>query len=145
MADEGRQAEGLCGFSKKVGPDGHAVFRLRMNQIYQVGAFTDTNGNRALDAGEPFGRVVDVAPMALTETSRAQQVLRIKLAPAKLEPGTRIEVPVENRSLGGRIRLDIGEVVSLDDPRFATAAGGAGLWKPFGGPQHGRPGGAPGD
>src|SRR5262249_4491088 len=44
---------------------------------------------------------------------------------------TVIAVPKENKELGGELRVALGDVVSLDERRFAADAGGGGLWRPL--------------
>jgi hypothetical protein len=47
----------MIGF-QPVGPDGMALFLLRLNRTCQVGAFSDLDGDGAYDGGEP----VDTSP-----------------------------------------------------------------------------------
>lgn len=41
-------------------------------------------------------------------------------------------MPVENKALGGVTQVALGDIASLDEPRFAPEAGGSGLWRPLG-------------
>jgi len=112
--------------------DGIAAFSLRTDTSYRVGAFTDENGNGALDAGEPFGRQLDVRPVPLTDPSARIKVWPITLTrDYGLAAGTVIQVPKENRKLGGKLNIALGDVVSLDDKRFLESVGGKGLWRPL--------------
>ena len=112
--------------------DGFAAFSLRSDTTYRVGAFIDENGNGALDAGEPFGRQLDVRPVPLTDPSARIKVWPITLTrDYGLAAGTVIQVPKENRKLGGKLNLALGDIVSLDDKRFRESVGGKGLWRPL--------------
>lgn len=128
--EDGRPLDS-AGF-QAVRQDGIAAFTLRLDQVYRVGAFTDENRNGALDAGEPFGMVREVRPSPLADPSARVQPLRVALTREHgLAAGTVIQVPRENRSLGGELKLAVGDVASIDEPRFAEKAGGAGLWRPL--------------
>ncbi len=117
---------------QRVREDGIAAFNLKMGSLYRVGAFTDENDNGAFDAGEPLDFIKDVPPVALTDPSATPRILKLALhRDHGLPEGTVIHVPEENAELGGRMNLAIGEVASLDDPRFKADAGSAGLWRPL--------------
>jgi pimeloyl-ACP methyl ester carboxylesterase len=117
---------------QRVNPDGFAWFTLRTDRSYGVGAFTDENGNRSYDNGEPGAYLKNVQPLSLGNPNEQHKVLALKLRREHdLPPGTTIAVPQENKDLGGRVDVALGEVVSLDDERFATDAGGTGLWRPL--------------
>ena len=112
--------------------DGIAAFSLRTDTSYRVGAFTDENGNGALDAGEPFGRQLDVRPVPLTNPTAKIKVWPITLTREHgLKAGTVIQVPKENRKLGGKLNIALGDVASLNDKRFGEKVGGKGLWRPL--------------
>src|SRR3954452_21376218 len=55
-------------------PDGIASFNLMLNQSYWVGAFTDVNGNRAYDAGEPLGVVQDIKPLTFSDPNARSKI-----------------------------------------------------------------------
>src|SRR4029077_18086630 len=117
---------------QRVGSDGLASFTLRTDRSYAVGAFTDTNGNQSYDTGEPADYVRGIRPQSLGDPSVRSKVLRLTLMSRhNLPPGTTIAIPKENAELGGQLNLALGEVVSLDDKRFETDAGGSGLWRPL--------------
>lgn len=116
---------------QRVGPDGFASMGLRADRVYRAGAFTDENGNLAYDSGEPIGIVKDVKPAILSDPNAKSANFKIKLKRNhSLPPGTVIEVPKPNAKLGAKIGIGLGKVVSLDEKRFASDAGGKGLWKP---------------
>jgi hypothetical protein len=70
--------------------------------------------------------------LSLGDPKARSEVLQLNLLPRHgLPPGTTIAVPKEDRNLGGQLNLAVGEVVSLDDPHFATDAGSGGLWRPL--------------
>jgi len=112
--------------------DGLASFTLRTGISYTVGAFTDENGNRGYDSGEPADYRRGVTPLSLGDPNARTKVLKLTLLPRHgLPPGTVIGVPKEDKELGGQLNLALGEVVSLDDERFATDAGSGGVWRPL--------------
>lgn len=118
---------------QKVREDGLASFNLRMDNTYRVGAFTDENGNGAYDSGEPLDFVKEVRPLSLSDPTVKAKIWKLKLRrDHDLPAGTTIQVPRENKELGGRTNLALGDVVSLDEKRFAEDAGGSGLWRPLG-------------
>jgi pimeloyl-ACP methyl ester carboxylesterase len=125
------QRKDSAGF-QRVGPGGIAAFNLRMDSTYRVGAFTDENGNGAYDAGEPGGVQTDVKPLSLSDPSAVPTLLKITFTRDHgFAPGTVIHVPEENKALGGKTNLALGEVASLDDKHFVPEAGGSGLWRPL--------------
>jgi hypothetical protein len=120
---------------QQVGVDGIASFLLRLDRRYAVGAFTDENGNRAYDVGELADYVRDVKPVSLSDPNVQPKILKLSLRPRHGLPagftGTTVVIPKENKELGGELKLALGEVVSLDDKRFATDVGGGGVWRPL--------------
>lgn len=128
---ENGQRKESAGF-QEVGADGIAAFSLRMDQVYRAGAFTDENGNKMYDAGEPLALVKDITPQPLGDGSTVAKVHHLTLRRNHdLPPGTVIAVPRENKELGGKMNLALGDVASLDEPRFAPDSGGSGLWRPL--------------
>jgi pimeloyl-ACP methyl ester carboxylesterase len=128
---EGAAPKDSAGF-QRLRPDGIAAFSLQMNNVYRIGAFTDENRNRALDAGEPFGMQKDVRPVSLSDPSSTSKIWTLTLSRDHgLAAGTVIQAPKENQELGGKLNLALGDVVSLDEPRFAQDAGSGGLWRPL--------------
>jgi pimeloyl-ACP methyl ester carboxylesterase len=117
---------------QRVREDGIAAFNLKMDSVYRVGAFTDENGNGGFDAGEPLDFIKDVRPVPLADPSATPRILKLALhREHELPPGTVIHVPRENKELGGQTHLAIGDVASLDEPKFAPDVGGSGLWRPL--------------
>ncbi|WP_038167531.1 hypothetical protein [Verrucomicrobium sp. BvORR106] len=117
---------------QQVPASGIASFNLGLDHLYRVGAFTDDNGNNAYDAGEPLDFIKDVKPLSLTDPSVKPKIWPLTLRRDHgLPPGTVIQVPKQNDALGGKTNLALGEVASLDDPRFAPEAGSSGLWRPL--------------
>jgi hypothetical protein len=116
---------------QRVRADGVAAFSLKTEQTYRVGAFTDENGNGKYDAGEPLDVVRDVMPMPFGDPGATTTIWDLTLTREHgLPPGTVIELPETNDELGDSVSLAVGEVASLDDPRFAPDSGGSGLWRP---------------
>ena len=115
-----------------VRPDGLAAFTLLADRTYHVGAFTDENGNRAYDAGEPLAVLKDLQPRLLDQPDVKPKLWELNLKRDHgLPPGTVIAVPKEDKKLGGALNIAVGEVASLDDPRFAAQDGSEGLWRPL--------------
>ncbi len=128
---ENGQRKASAGF-QRVRPDGLASFSLLANRTYRVGAFTDENGNRAYDAGEPLAFLKDVKPLLLDDPNVAPEIWKLTLRRDHgLAPGTVITVPKESEALGGKLNVALGDVVSLDDKRFAENQGSGGVWRPL--------------
>ena len=128
---ENGERKASAGF-QRVRPDGLASFSLLTSHTYRVGAFTDENGNRAYDAGEPLAFVKDVRPLRLDDPNVQPKVWQLTLRrDYGLPPGTVIAVPKEDESLGGKLNVALGDVVSLDEKRFAEKEGSGGLWRPL--------------
>lgn len=117
---------------QQVRPDGLAAIQLLADRTYDLAAFTDRNGNRRYDPGEPCAKLRQVRPLPLAGTSGRSVPLALTLRAGRADaPSVSIEVPPENKVLGRGLDLAVGEVAALDDPRFAAEAGGSGLWKSF--------------
>jgi pimeloyl-ACP methyl ester carboxylesterase len=117
---------------QQVRPDGLTSFSLIADHSYTIGAFTDENRNSHYDAGEPGALVSGVHPVRLNDPTMHLRVWPLNLKREHgLPAGTVIEVPKENKALGGQLNVALGDVVSLDDKRFAADVGGGGLWRPF--------------
>ncbi|MEO5713958.1 MAG: alpha/beta fold hydrolase [Luteolibacter sp.] len=114
------------------GKDGIALLLLRPENRYGIAAFTDRNGNRMLDPGEPAAFAENIAPVPLNERKAKAPMIRLTLSPWKPQPGqpSKIALPAEDPALGSALGVALGEVASLDDPRFTMEVGSTGLWKP---------------
>jgi pimeloyl-ACP methyl ester carboxylesterase len=116
---------------QRVRRDGIAAFSLKMGNVYRVGAFTDENDNGKYDAGEPLDVIKDVTPLPLSDPGITPKIWELTLSREHgLPAGTVIELPKTNEELGGAMNFALGEVASLDDPRFLPDTGGSGLWRP---------------
>jgi pimeloyl-ACP methyl ester carboxylesterase len=116
----------------ELNPGGIASFNLKMGETYRVGAFTDENKNGAYDAGEPVGVLKDISPISLSDPTAKPKIWQVALQRDHPFPaGTVIQVPKENKSIGGKTNIALGDVASLDEKRFAPDAGGSGLWRPL--------------
>ncbi len=128
---EGGQRKASAGL-QRVRPDGLASFSLLADRTYRVGAFTDENGNHAYDAGEPLAFLKDIKPRPLDDPNVEVEIWKLTLRrDYGLAPGTVITVPKESQALGGKLNVAIGDVVSLDDERFAEDKGSGGVWRPL--------------
>ena len=128
---ENGELKDSAGF-QEIRADGIASFNLRLDSIYSIGVFTDENSNRAYDSGEPFAMQTDVKPTSLSDPNAATRFWKLTLSRThSFAAGTVIKVPKENKELGGRTNLALGDVVSLDEKRFSDDAGGGGLWRPL--------------
>jgi pimeloyl-ACP methyl ester carboxylesterase len=128
---ENGQRKDSAGF-QQVRPDGIASFNLRLDSVYQIGAFTDENGNRAYDAGEPLAVIQSVKPVSLSDPHAVPKIWKLTLTRDHgFAAGTVIHVPQENKDLGGKTNIALGDVVSLDEKRFAGDVGSGGLWRPL--------------
>ena len=75
---ENGQRKDSAGFHQ-VRTDGIASFNLRLDIIYQIGVFTDENGNRAYDAGEPLAVQPDVKPVSLADPNVLPKIWKLTL------------------------------------------------------------------
>lgn len=120
-----------AGFQQVRG-DGLASFNLNMENSYRVGAFTDENNNDAYDAGEPLGMQMEVKPLSLSDPTVKPKIWKLTLTREHgLVAGAVIQLPRENKELGGKTNIALGDVASLDEKRFAPDVGGSGLWRPL--------------
>lgn len=121
----------MVGF-QVVGPDGMAVFLLRENRTYAVGAFSDLNGDGIYDGGEPVCVATNIQPLGLSATGERARPIALRLAATNgLPRGQAFVLPRENPELGEALPIALGEIAKLDEPRFSSAAGEAGMWQPF--------------
>lgn len=117
---------------QRVGSNGLAAFSLSLSNTYSVGAFTDENGNGKYDGSEPMALLRDVRPVPLGDPNVRGQLLKLNLSRDHgFSANTVIEIPKENPALGDSVAIALGEVTTLDDPRFASDSGEAGLWRPL--------------
>lgn len=121
----------MVGF-QVIGPDGLALFLLRQDRTYDAGAFSDLNGNRAYDVGEPAQLLRGLRPVPLSATSERTQPLPVILSTdTDLPRGQTYALPRENPELGEALPVTLGGIADLDAPKFSSAAGESGMWKPF--------------
>jgi pimeloyl-ACP methyl ester carboxylesterase len=121
----------MLGF-QQVAADGVAIFLLRQNQNYSVGAFTDLNTNGIYDGGEPVAYLKNLQPTPLSDPAARRQPLALHLSPTNgLPPGQSLVLPREDKELGEALSITMGEIANLDDPNFSAAVGELGMWRPF--------------
>jgi pimeloyl-ACP methyl ester carboxylesterase len=118
---------------------GAFIFSVKNPARQHVAAFADSNGNGRHDAGEPVwfhtGGMGEPQAVAFDASRRAE--VRGALRPDPLPAGLKEAI---DKALAGRtaeqavtghgVRLSLGEIAKLDDPRFATTRGEDGLWAP---------------
>jgi pimeloyl-ACP methyl ester carboxylesterase len=110
---------------------GIASFDLLMNHEYGIAVFTDENANGQYEPGEPAAFQENVRPAQFTDVGTPTRVLNLALTRTQCQPpAAMIDRPVENKSLGGALRVSLGEVISLDDVRFSSECGSGGMWRP---------------
>lgn len=128
---ENGQRKDSAGF-QQVRADGIASFNLDLGSTYRVGAFTDENGNGALDGGEPFAMEKEVQPIPLADPKAKIVIRKLTLSRDSGPPaGMVIQIPKENSELGGKTNIALGDIASLDEKRFQEDVGGSGLWRPL--------------
>ena len=105
---------------------------------YGIVAFEDANANLRYESGEPFLRM---DPVKLIECKAGEAFKDVTLViPADGRP--REEGDIDVAALQARPPADqmqatlgevtaVGEIASLDDPRFTDEVGAVGLWRPF--------------
>ncbi len=130
VREHGKHAEtvGL----QTVRDDGYAVVYVSLDRTYTVAAFSDLNGNRRYDPGEPCGALHEVRPVPMSGAPNRVKAREIVLrSDVPGAPAAAMDIPPENKKLGGKVEFAAGEIASLDEPRFAPDAGGTGLWRPM--------------
>lgn len=117
---------------QEVGASGLAAIHVVAGRGYTIAAFSDLNGNRRFDPGEPSGLLRDVTPTVLSSTRADEVAHELTLRKDNPDaPTMSVALPRENTELGGKVEFALGEIASLDEPRFAPEGGGTGLWQPF--------------
>jgi pimeloyl-ACP methyl ester carboxylesterase len=113
-------------------------FFLTSPGTYRLAAFEDRNANLVYEPGEPVlaattGRIITCAAESRIENLE----LVIPAAGSVVVNGPLDIAQLQVRSFDDQLRISlgaataVGEVVSLDDPRFSTEHAGQGLWRPF--------------
>jgi pimeloyl-ACP methyl ester carboxylesterase len=118
--------------SQKVSDSGFVCFLVPIEGTYQVGAWTDLDGDRVYDDGEPAASASSLRPMPLDATAQRAQAVVLKLsADDVLMAGKGFEIRDDPDAQAAAIAINVGEVVDLSDPRFTAANGVDGMWQPF--------------
>ena len=131
LSKDAKGTNEMVGF-QVIGPDGIAIFLLRQNRTYAAGAFSDLNGNGKYDSNEPAQVARDLRPTSLSDTSARAKAIRLTLSLTNdLPKNQAIALPRENSELGEALPIALGEIADLDLPKFSSAAGESGMWKPF--------------
>lgn len=131
LSKDAKGTNEMVGF-QVIGEDGLAIFLLRLNRTYAVGAFADLNGDGKYESGEPAQLKRDVRPTPLSDTKERAKAIRLTLSLTHDLPKTQpIALPRENQELGEALPIALGDIADLDLPKFSAAAGESGMWKPF--------------
>ncbi|MEK7952405.1 alpha/beta fold hydrolase [Luteolibacter soli] len=118
---------------------GAFIFSVKNPARQFVAAFADSNKNGRYDSGEPlwFHAGRDGQPQAVEFDSSRRAEVRGDLRPGSMPSGLRqaIDNALAGRTVdqfvtGHGVRLSLGEIAKLDDPRFAATRGSDGLWAP---------------
>ena len=118
--------------SQKVPSDRIVAFLLPAGGAVNIAVFSDVNNNRRFDAGEPSGWAGNVVPKVLSDAAARGAPLTVRLSTGTTEVPLNLEVPAAAESpSGGALEVNLGEVVSLNDPRFSAANGTLGFWQPY--------------
>lgn len=106
-------------------------FMCQDRDRFVVGAFKDLNANGVRDPGEPAGYLGTGAPLTLN--ARAQMTgLTVALDKGTAtEPRYPLDIRGEASGRTAALRFSMGEVVTLEDPRFDAKNASAGLWTPL--------------
>jgi pimeloyl-ACP methyl ester carboxylesterase len=111
---------------------GTVCFILPNDKTYNIGAWTDVDGDGRYDGGEPAASVRDVQPFPLDETASRASPLRLVMSTSHgLPPGQDFAFSEEASEEGGGWPVRVGEVATLDAPRFTAENGEQGMWRPF--------------
>lgn len=94
-------------------------------------AFEDLDGDFRYDAGEPSG-ALDGQPVDARTHPGPGAEGRILVAPGGPPPPFALDLSEIGPGAPGSRQVHLGEVVSLDDPRFDPARAGDGIWEPIG-------------
>jgi len=131
LSKDANSTNEMVGF-QVIGEDGLAIFLLREGRAYDVGAFSDLNGDGMYEGNEPAQLRRNQQPIALSDTSERAKPIRLTLSLTNdLPRGQTIALPRENPELGEAIPVALGEIANLDLPKFSSAVGESGMWKPF--------------
>jgi hypothetical protein len=118
---------------------GSFIFSVKNPARQFVAAFADSNRNGRHDASEPLWFHSDPGgdPKAVVFDSTRRADVGGSLSPGTLPAGLRQAIDnalagrtVEQAITGHGVRLSLGEIAKLDDPRFAATRGEDGLWTP---------------
>jgi len=116
---------------------GHWIFHIAPG-TYALAAFEDRNANLVYEPGEP---ALDVMPAQAITCAAATSVENLDLV-IPTNGRAVVDGPVDIarlqvRSIQDQLNISlgaataVGEVVSLDDPRFSPEHASQGLWRPF--------------
>lgn len=108
--------------------DGFGSLELDEGKQYEIVVFSDLDSDGRMDFGEPFDRKSGVKPSSFIGSHAGDT---LKFQPEHRPSGfPRFEVRLPEDRRSGR-NVAVGDLASLDDPRFVEQTGWGGLWRPF--------------
>ncbi|HSM12550.1 MAG TPA: alpha/beta fold hydrolase [Thermoanaerobaculia bacterium] len=129
----GRTPKGvrLAGVAELGELDDRFGFVAEAGPEYFVGAFLDRNGNEHYDAGEPVGFANEGRPFRVSSGGRISDLAIRLSADGTFPEGVPRAIDDPTAPRYGAIRFAVGEVVTLDDPRFAPEVASDAMWRPL--------------
>lgn len=129
-----RQADGshLPVGGHELRPDGFGSLELDSRETYLIAAFNDINRNDRRDANEPIDFRECIRPIATTSVL-PRTTLELEPSHSRSLPsGVNVFLPPKSLRKSHYDRaVAVGDVASLDEPRFAPETGWSGLWRPL--------------
>jgi pimeloyl-ACP methyl ester carboxylesterase len=111
---------------------GLALFLLREDRVYDLGAFSDLNGDGMYDGNEPAQLIRNIRPTDLSSTTARPKPFELTLSTNNdLPRGQTIAMPSEDSNLGEALAVSLGNIADLDQPQFSSAIGELGMWQPY--------------
>jgi pimeloyl-ACP methyl ester carboxylesterase len=106
-------------------------FVFEEGRPFVIGAFKDGNGDGVRDAGEPAAYIGVDNPMTLGAETRMRGVVITLDTATETSPRFPLDVRGDAGIRQAALRFSMGEVVSLDDPRFDPEQVSKGMWTPL--------------
>lgn len=121
----------MVGF-QVIDEQGLAMFLLREDRVYDIGAFTDLNRDGMYDGNEPAQLIRNIRPTDLSSTTARPKPFELTLSTDNdLPRGRTIALPPEDPDLGEALAISLGDIADFDQPKFSSATGELGMWQPY--------------